>query len=336
MQLSSKLQLRLLATSSLALLAGSPVVFAQGSRTASALLSGPIDTAHFVRVPGNVRSAARVAGNDRGPVDGSMALNHMLLQLQRSPEREAALDSYLAELNDSASPNYHRWLTAAQLGEQFGPAASDIAAVQTWLTGQGFTVDSVAQNGLTIEFSGTADQVGQAFHTAIHRLSVAGETHIANTEDPAIPTALAGVVAGVVSLNDFRPHQLHRNISPTHFDTRTGSQTTEGTTTAAKGTVRPDYTYTSGSSTYQAVVPGDLATIYNLKPLFAAGYSGQGQTIAVIEDTDVYTTADWTKFRSTFGLSSYTSGTFTQEHPGGGKDAGVNGADGEAILDAEW
>ncbi len=54
------------------------------------------------------------------------------------------------------------------------------------------------------------------------------------------------------------------------------------------------------------VVPGDLATIYNLNPLFSAGISGQGQTIVVIEDTDVYSTADWTTFRSVFGLSSYT------------------------------
>ena len=336
MQLSSKLPLRLLATSSLALTAIAPFSFAQGSHTAPALLSGPIDNGQFVRVPGNVRSAARVTGNDRGAVDGSMQLGHILLQLQRSPEREAALDSYLAELNDSTSPNYHRWLTAAQLGEQFGPAASDIAAVQSWLTSQGFTIDSVARDGMTIDFSGSADQVTTAFHTAIHNFSVAGEAHIANTDDPAIPAALAGVVAGVVSLNDFRPHQLHRNISAAHFDARTGSQTSEGTTTTAAGTLRPNYTYTSGSSTYQAVVPGDLATIYNLKPLFAAGYSGQGQTIVVIEDTDVYSTADWTKFRSTFGLSSYTGGTFTQEHPGGCKDPGVNAADGEAILDAEW
>ena len=89
-------------------------------------------------------------------------------------------------------------------------------------------------------------------------------------------------------------------------------------------------------------MPADLATIYNLNPLFGAGYSGQGQTIVVIEDTNVYTTSDWTTFRSTFGLSGYTAGSFTQVHPAPGSGAnncsnpGVNGDDGEAILDAEW
>jgi subtilase family serine protease len=103
---------------------------------------------------------------------------------------------------------------------------------------------------------------------------------------------------------------------------------------------RPNYTVASGA--YQLVVPADLATIYNLNPLFGAGYSGQGQTIVVIEDTNVYTTSDWTTFRSTFGLSSYSSGSFAQVHPAPGSGAnncsnpGVNGDDGEAILDAEW
>ena len=50
------------------------------------------------------------------------------------------------------------------------------------------------------------------------------------------------------------------------------------------------------------MTPGDLATIYNFKPLFADGITGSGQTIAVIEDTDLYTARDWTTFRSTFGL----------------------------------
>ncbi|MGI4830965.1 MAG: S53 family peptidase, partial [Janthinobacterium lividum] len=261
----------------------------------------------------------------------------MLLQLQRSPESEAALESYLGELNDKSSPNFHKWLTAADLGSHYGPAQADIDTVTSWLKTQGFTVHSVAANGLTIDFSGLAAQVHSAFGTPIHNLSVNGVTHIANMQNPSIPSALAGVVAGVVSLNDFRPHTLHKNINGVHFDPRTRSQTREGIATTAAGTLRPDYTFTSNGSTFQAMVPGDLDTIYNLNPLFTSGNSGQGQTIVVIEDTNVYSTADWSTFRSTFGLNTYTAGTFTQEHPGSCTNPGdVAGNDGEAILDAEW
>jgi subtilase family serine protease len=60
----------------------------------------------------------------------------------------------------------------------------------------------------------------------------------------------------------------------------------------------------------------------------------------VIEDTNVFSTADWTKFRSTFGLSGYTGASFTQVHPTGGTACAnpgvVSGNEGEAELDAEW
>jgi subtilase family serine protease len=90
------------------------------------------------------------------------------------------------------------------------------------------------------------------------------------------------------------------------------------------------------------VAPGDLATIYNLNPLFSAGISGQGQTIVVIEDTDVYTTDDWVHSAPCLAFRHTPNGSFTQIHPApptgtnNCSDPGVNGDDGEAILDAEY
>ena len=107
---------------------------------------------------------------------------------------------------------------------------------------------------------------------------------------------------------------------------------------------KKEFTFTDalGSANY-AVVPADLAQIYNLNPLFGAGISGQGQTIALIEDTDVFSASDWSTFRSTFGLSGYTSASFTQVHPASPSGPNNCGAPGtfapnnaEAILDAEW
>jgi subtilase family serine protease len=170
---------------------------------------------------------------------------------------------------------------------------------------------------MLIDFSGTAAQVRNAFRTEIHNLEVNGRERVANMSDPLIPEALAPVVAGVVSLHDFTPHPMKRE--------------------------RANYTYTQSGTTYQALTPGDLATIYDLNPLFAAGITGKGQTIAVIEDAVLYSASDWNTFRTTFGLSQYTSGSLTTVHPqptGGGSNCAVpglgGGDDGEAILDAEW
>ncbi len=107
---------------------------------------------------------------------------------------------------------------------------------------------------------------------------------------------------------------------------------------------RPQFTFPdpSGGTAY-ALVPADLAKIYNLNPLFSAGISGQGQTIVLIEDTDVFSASDWSAFRSTLGLSGYSSASFAQVHPAspsGPNNCGAPGAfapnDAEAILDAEW
>jgi len=120
-------------------------------------------------------------------------------------------------------------------------------------------------------------------------------------------------VAGVVSLHDFKPHKMSR----------------------------PKYTFTYEGNAYQSVVPADLATIYDLNPLFAQGITGAGQTVAVMEDTNLYSSSDWNTFRATFGLSQYTSGSLSTIHPASDANNCANpgvvaGDDSEAILDAEW
>src|SRR2546425_5001783 len=176
---------------------------------------------------------------------------------------------------------------------------------------------------MQFDFPGTAAQLRKTFLTEIHHLEVKGEKHVGNISDPQIPAALAPVVAGVVSLHDFRPHAMHHLRK-----------------------VNQEFTFPGvfGDSNY-AVVPADLAQIYNLNVLFSAGISGQGQTIALIEDTDVFSASDWNTFRQTFGLSNYSSGSFTQVHPPAppaqlGNNCGAPGIlvpnDAEAILDAEW
>jgi subtilase family serine protease len=283
---------------------------------------GPINDNQRTRLPGNLRPSALDPACDRGKAPGSLQLEHLQVLLLRPPANKAALTAYIGTLNNKKSPNFHKWLTPQQIGTTYGPTASDIAVVTTWLKSQGLTVNTVYPAGTIIDFSGNVAQVEGAFHPAMHNLMVRGKEHISNTQNPTIPSALANIIEGVVSLSDFAPYPTHEMGKEAPINPPTG-----------KGA---GYTYTAGSSTAQRMVPGDLATIYNLTPLFNAGYSGQGQTIAVLEDTNVYSTADWTTFRNTFGLSGYTGGSFTQQHPGNCANPGTNSNENEAILDAEW
>ena len=110
---------------------------------------------------GNTRPEAKPE-NDRGMVSDSMPMDHMLFQLKRSPEREAALESFIDQLHDRTSVNFHKWLTPGEFAEHYGVAKEDVDAVSTWLKSKGFSVNGVQPSGLTIDFSGTAGTVRTA------------------------------------------------------------------------------------------------------------------------------------------------------------------------------
>jgi subtilase family serine protease len=294
----------------LLLLAGSAHAVALVATASRQLVIEPVDDARLIQLAGNIRPETRT-GTDLGPVADDLVLEHVQLQLQRAPEDERSVARFVDALHDPASPQYQHWLSPAAFGARFGLAQADIDRVTAWLGADGLRVNLVYPSRMVIDFSGTAGQVAAAFHTTIHRLRVNGVEHIANMTDPFIPAALAPAVAGIVSLHNFRPQHRHR--------------------------ARPRYT--AGEA--RLVAPADLATIYNFTPAFAAGITGIYQTIAVVEDSELYSTADWTEFRSTFGLAKYTAGSLFPVHPApsNGKSCtgpGVNEDDYEAAIDAEW
>ncbi len=292
-------------------LLGQAARYTGGVQTRS-LVTEPVDDSELVRLSGNTPFATSAA-NDRGALSDSFPMEHMWLQLQRPAELDQELVNLIDEMTQSGSPNFHRWLTAEEFGSRFGVSQQDIARISGWLTSHGFQIDAVSPSGMVIEFSGTAGQIRGAFHTEVHKLNVNGQPHIANVSDPLIPVALAGVVKGVVSLHNFMPH--------TNFTKRSQFTVNDGT-----------------NGVFYAVAPADLATIYNLNPLFRSGITGAGQTIVVVEDTLLKDPSDVVTFRNAFGLSRY-SGAFTQVIPAGANtcgNPGVNGDEDEAAIDAEW
>src|ERR1700675_968885 len=159
-----------------------------------------IDEKQLVSLRGNVHPLAQTKF-DQGAVSDAQPLDRMLLLLQRAPEQQAALRQLLDDQLTLNSPKHHAWLTPQQFGAQFGPTDADLQATTSWLAAKGFHGIKVGTGRTVIQFSGTAGQVRDAFHTEIHRYVVNGEQRFANPSDPQIPAALASVVAGVVSLH---------------------------------------------------------------------------------------------------------------------------------------
>jgi subtilase family serine protease len=267
-----------------------------------------IDETQAVTLQGNVHPLAR-AEFDRGPVSAEMRLERMILVLKPSADRQAALDALVEAQHDPQSPLFHKWVTPADFAARFGLSSQDLAQVAGWLASHGFTVDDIPASNRLILFSGTAGQVADTFHTEIHRYQVDGMEHTANAQDPQIPAELAGVVDGIVSLHDFR---------------RTAANT--GRQALGAG-ARP--AYSAGSTHY--LFPADFAAIYDLNPLYSAGATGTGTSIAIVGRSNI-NLSDVSAFRAQTGLAAKSPTVILA-----GADPGlVSGDQDEATLDVEW
>jgi hypothetical protein len=293
------------------------------AQTASipARITQSVDEGNLVARKGNVHPLARTEF-DQGAVSDAQPLHRMLLLLQRSQDQEAALQKLLDDQQSKSSPNYHAWLTPAQFGQQFGTTDADIQSVTSWLQSHGFQISKVTAGRTVIEFSGSAGQVRNAFHTEIHKYFVNGEAHMANASDPQIPAALAPVVRGPVALNNFHVKSHVLPLGSFSRSKRTGD-------------TRPLTTFPNcGPAGCFGLGPADFATIYNSAPLLSGTprIDGSGQSIAIVGESNI-NVADVIDFRTIFNLpQNFSAANIIVNGP----DPGINGSEGESDLDVQW
>ncbi|HEY1551159.1 MAG TPA: S53 family peptidase [Kofleriaceae bacterium] len=193
---------------------------------------------------------------DRGRI-ADEPLEHVTVWLARSPERERAFAELRRAQQTPGSPSYHQWLTPAQIGERFGASDADLAQLTGWLRDRGFAVTRVASSRAFVELAGSTDVAATAFGVEFHRYAVGGGSRLSIDREPTLPPLVAGITGLVESTA--RPQQ--------HFEAA-----------PALGA--------SGGGHY--IGPNDFATIYDLAPLWTAGFTGAGQTIGVIGRARVY------------------------------------------------
>jgi uncharacterized protein (TIGR03437 family) len=231
-----------------------------------------VDDNRRVSLSGHV--SPRIASAvDQGAVDWAMQIPYVTMVLKPSASQQADLDHLLAQLQDPSSPDYHRWLTPEQYADRFGVSQPDIDKIAAWLGQHSLMVKSVAHARNLIAFGGTAAQIQAAFGVAIHHYLVNGVQHFANANDPTVPAAFQSVVLGLYALHDFRLQpMLRRSLKPRDI-------TSQG----------------------ELLAPDDIATIYNITPLYDAGIDGSGQKLVVAGQTELEM-SDITQFRTYFNL----------------------------------
>jgi len=283
-------------------------------------LSQAINDAGYLRIA-HTKPLLATPANDAGRVESSRAMQRILLVLSPSPEQENQLKQLLDEQQNRKSPQYHHWLNADEFAAKFGVADADVEKAKQWLQGRGFTVAQTAKSKRWVEFSGTSQQVEQAFHTELHYYKLGEKQYVANATDIAIPNALAEISGGVVSLNSLGKRPPRRIVAGT-----TGSSLA-----TLHGGLRPQLTYTGATNAYY-VAPGDFAAIYNTKPLLSSGIDGTGVAIAVIAQSQFELT-DVQTFRQIFKLSANDPNiVVVGPSPGFSNPTDAE----EALLDTEW
>ena len=262
-----------------------------------------VDPSRTRRIVGSLSPLAQ-AKNDVGPVDSSMPLDYMVLSYKPSADQQQDLDGLLTDQQNPSSAQFHKWLTPEDFGNRFGLNQQDHSKVAAWLRSEGFTVNESGRGRNWIAFTGNAGQVSRALHTSIHKFQVNGELHYANTTEPSLPEALVDVAGGFIGLNDFRFRSSAR--------------------------IGPAFT-TASSAHYLA--PEDYATIYNIAPIYKAGFDGTGQSIAVVGESAILV-SDLRAFKTRFNLPANDAKVILY----GGPDPGFSDVDRqfEANLDLEW
>ena len=193
---------------------------------------------------------------------------------------QADLEQFLVDVQDPASPVYHRYLTMEQFVDRYSPRAGDYARVLEFLRHNGFTITDAWENRLTVGARASARAVENAFGVTMNRYRFEGREAYAAAETPSIPAALADAVDGIIGLDTM--YRYHTNsIRGEKVNKRTFQ-------TASNG--KPPYG------------PPEFQSIYQLT-VHAGVNDGTGQHVAVILWHSNINKTDLQNFWATWGIA---------------------------------
>jgi len=206
---------------------------------------------------------------DLGPLmaqPGSTSISVTLALGLRSPNEVEAL---MTALHTRGNSEFHRFLTASEFAERFGPSKADVAKVISQLARYKLTANQTSTT--TLRVTGSPVDMERAFAVSLHAYRVPAHgnarayTFHAPLGHPSIPSEMTGAIAAVVGLNSrptFRPHfrtpperlrTIRHNVQSAVTGNAPGFLTVE-----------------------------DFANLYHVQPLYQRGFTGQGRTLGII------------------------------------------------------
>ena len=244
-------------------------------------------------------------------------------------------------VSDPRSASYGHYLTPAQFRARFAPTAAQVGAVKSWLRSQGFSVVYTPTNNHYVSAEGTVAQAGKAFGVGFGTYRVHGLTVRSPSSNLSVPSSLAGIVSGVVGLDDSAQFVQANHVS--------GDAPPAGAFVNAPPCSRywaqnlaTGYPNPYGTSPLPYVPCG--YTPQQIKGAYGvSGGTGAGQTVAIIDAYASPTIAqDVNQWSVNRGLPTLRANQLTQvvapgtyRHPERGQRQDPQGWYGEETLDVE-
>jgi len=259
---------------------------------------------------------------------------------------QSGAESLAQQLSNPSSASYGNWLTTRQFRSRFAPTAAQANAVKTWLTDQGFTVDSTMPSRMLVSAHGSAATVEKVFGTQMRNYRFNGHRVHANATALSLPaTTSSSVVDSIEGIVGLDQGSLLKKPA----------DTLPGPPTGARYGVQPCSSYfgqklatkqpeEGGKAQPYAVCgygPSQLQSAYGTAPMIKKGIDGRGVTVAI---TDAYASPtilqDANRYAVTHHQPAFKRGQFSQITPGPDgygmiDECGGNGWYGEETLDVE-
>ncbi len=234
-----------------------------------------------------------------------------------SPRSPAGLAAYIASLSNTASPNFHHYLTTSEFAQRFGASASSVEAVRNYFRGFGLRAGALSKGRLVLHVRGTTTEIAHAFAARVETLRRSNGALAAQLATKGtVPAPIAHDIAGVAGLSTVV--QPSTNLVLPHAKSHVAIATTcpdDGGEVSAVPNSNGGYT------------PFQLAQLYGFNTQWANNVTGSGQTIAIYELSS-YDPGDLATYLNCYGLNP----TITPVSV----DGGPTGAyDDEPTLDIE-
>ncbi len=218
---------------------------------------------------------------------------------------KAGLARFATAVSTPGSPEYGQFESVPALARRFGAPAGERAKVLRYLRATGASGVKIDGTGLYADATMSVGLVHKLFGVDLADFrsnNASAARFVAPTSSVHVPDGLAGAVTGVVGL-DTRPLSSGQSETPkpaplaaangvTTDATNLGSayQPRSGTASGCAGGLASD-----------GFTPNQYQGAYGFGPLYAAGLTGTGERVALIE-INGYKAADISAFAACFGL----------------------------------